>query len=82
MSSGIYGQRAALGARRREADRAHALPGTDEPAPPKARVEQSRCAPQGPSGDKALACALAFLKAGAIESFLAANGSPELPAGP
>ena len=30
---------------RREADRAHALPGTDEPIPPKARIEQARCAP-------------------------------------
>ena len=28
---------------RREADRAQALPGADEPLPPKARVEQSRC---------------------------------------
>ena len=56
---------------RREADRAHALPGADEPAPPKVRVEQSRCAPPKSGGDQALACALAFLKAGEIETFLA-----------
>ena len=66
----------------READRAHALPGADEPAPPKARVEQSRCAPPKSGEDQALACALAFLKAGAIETFLAALGSGELPAPP
>jgi hypothetical protein len=30
--------------RRREADRERALPGADEPPPPKARIEQSRCA--------------------------------------
>ncbi len=63
---------------RREADRAHALPGADEPVPPKARVEQSRCALPKPGGDQALACALAYLKAGGIETFLAELA----PAGP
>lgn len=62
-----------------EADRAHALPGADDPAPPKARVEQSRCAPSG--RDQALACALAFLKAGAIDGFLAALVPAESAAG-
>lgn len=57
---------------RREADRAHALPGADEPAPPKARVEQSRCAPSTAGNDQAFACALAFLKVSGIETFLAA----------
>ena len=67
---------------RREADRAHALPGADEPAPPKARVEQSRCAPPNSGADQALACALAFLKAGAIETFLAALDPVESAAQP
>ncbi len=58
------------GARRREADRAQALPGADEPLPPKARVEQSRCAAAQANVDPALACALAFLDAGAIDTFL------------
>jgi carboxyl-terminal processing protease len=59
-------------ARWREGDRAQALPGADEPLPPKARVEQSRCvAPQG-KPDPALACALAYLDAGGIARFLAA----------
>jgi carboxyl-terminal processing protease len=57
---------------RREADRPQALPGADEPLPPKARVEQSRCAPPRKDADPALACALAFLQAGGIETFLAA----------
>jgi carboxyl-terminal processing protease len=57
---------------RREADRARALPGADEPLPPKARVEQARCAPQRKDADPALACALAFLDAGGIETFLLA----------
>ena len=59
-------------ARRREADRAQALPGADEPLPPKARVEQSRCAAAQANADPALACALVFLDAGGIEPFLAA----------
>jgi C-terminal peptidase prc len=59
------------GARRREADQAQALPGADEPLPPKASVEQSRCAPVQAKADPALACALAYLAAGGIETFLA-----------
>jgi carboxyl-terminal processing protease len=57
---------------RREADRAQALPGGDEPPPPKARVEQSRCGALHRAADPALACALAFLEAGAIDRFLVA----------
>jgi carboxyl-terminal processing protease len=57
---------------RREGDRAHALPGTDEPPPPKVRVEQSRCPLPRKDVDPTLACALAFLDAGGLESFLAA----------
>ena len=60
------------GARRREADRAQALPGAGEPLPPKARVEQSRCAAAQAKVDPALACALAFLDAGGIDTFLVA----------
>jgi carboxyl-terminal processing protease len=67
---------------RREADLAHALSGADQPAPPKARMEQARCAPAASGGDQALACALVFVKAGAIENFLAAIGSGESPAQP
>ncbi len=63
---------AAAPARRREADRAHALPGADEPAPPKALVEQSRCAAPQPLADPALACALAYLAAGGVDAFVAA----------
>ena len=72
---------------RREADRAHALPGTGEPPPPKARVDESRCAAPRQQGgsrteeggmssqakvDPALACALVFLDAGGIDAFLTA----------
>ena len=64
---------AASGTRRREADRAHALHGAEEPPPPKARVEESRCAPEK-AADPALACALAFIDAGGLEAFLAADG--------
>ena len=60
------------GGMRREADRTQALPGADEPLPPKARVEQSRCAPRQKQADPGLACALAFLEAGGIETFLVA----------
>ena len=67
---------------RREADRARALPGADEPAPPKARVEQTRCPRPQKNTDQALACALAFLKAGAIETFLAALSPAESSARP
>lgn len=56
---------------RREADRPRALPGTDEPPPPKARVEQTRCARPQKEIDPALACALALLKAGGVETFVA-----------
>ena len=45
-------------------------PGTDEPAPPKAMVEQARCVPVKEK-DPALACALAYLNAGGIAPFLA-----------
>jgi carboxyl-terminal processing protease len=58
------------GGRRREADQARALPGADEPPPPKARVEPARCAPAQANADPALACALAFLEAGGIDTFL------------
>ncbi|HVL57889.1 MAG TPA: S41 family peptidase [Burkholderiaceae bacterium] len=57
--------------RRREADRPHALPGADEPLPPKARVDQSRCASARQDLDPALACALAFIDTGGTEGFLA-----------
>jgi carboxyl-terminal processing protease len=57
-------------AARREADRAHAIPGADEPPPPKARVEQARCAPLRKKVDPALDCALAYLQAGSIDAFL------------
>ena len=67
------------GAPRREADRAQALPGADAPLPPKARVEQSRCAAAQANVDQALACALAFLDAGGIDTFLAALESAESP---
>lgn len=63
---------AGAGNRRREADRARALPGSEEPPPPKARIEESRCAPRQKALDPALACALAFIEAGAIDAFLAA----------
>jgi carboxyl-terminal processing protease len=61
-------------AARREAVRAQALPGTDEPAPPKARVEQARCARLHKDSDPALACALAYLHAAGIEAFLGELG--------
>lgn len=73
----------APGPRRREADRAHALPGSDDvPVAPKARVEQARCAPPKPQDDQALACALAFLRAGDIGAFLAELAAPEVAAQP
>jgi carboxyl-terminal processing protease len=64
--------------RRREADRPQALPGADEPPPPKARVEQSRCALPRAKIDPQLACALAFLDAGGMARFLAALERAEL----
>ena len=69
------------GSGRREADRPLALPGADEPLPPKARVEQARCPLPRVDADPALACALAFLEAGGIETFLAAL-EPAEPAPP
>ena len=66
----IAATEAAKQASRREADRAQALPGADEPLPPKARVEQARCPKPRPEVDAALACALAFVNAGATEPFL------------
>jgi carboxyl-terminal processing protease len=57
--------------RRREADRAEALAGSDEPPAPKARVEESRCPLPRKDVDPGLACALAFLQAGRIDTFVA-----------
>ncbi|HET9664824.1 MAG TPA: S41 family peptidase [Burkholderiales bacterium] len=65
-------QAAASRSRHGEADRAHALAGSEEPPPPKARVEESRCAPALKPPDPALACALAFIEAGGIDAFLGA----------
>jgi carboxyl-terminal processing protease len=65
-------QATASGSRRREADRAHALAGSEEPPPPKAHIEESRCAPSRKTLDPALACALAFIEAGGIDAFLVA----------
>ena len=64
---------------RREGDRARALPGADEPLPPKARVQESRCVSRQKHIDPGLACALAFLDAGGIDSFLVALESAEPP---
>ena len=72
-------QAAASRSRRGEADRAHALQGSEEPPPPKARVEESRCAPARKPPDPALACALAFIDAGAIDAFLVAVEPAEQP---
>ncbi len=63
---------AAVGNRRREADRARALAGADEPPPPKARVEEGRCGRPLRKADPALACALAFIDAGGMDGFLVA----------
>jgi hypothetical protein len=59
--------------RRREGDRAHALPGADEPPPPRGRVEESRCTQARKIADPAVACALAFIDAGGVDSFLVAR---------
>ena len=64
---------------RREADRTHALPGGDEPLPPKARIGQSQCVAVPMKVDPALACAIAFLNAGGIDSFLVALEPEESP---
>jgi carboxyl-terminal processing protease len=50
------------------------LPGADEPPPPKAQVEQARCAPPKTGSDQGLACALAFIKAGSVDAFVASVG--------
>jgi carboxyl-terminal processing protease len=62
---------------RREADRPQALPGADEPPPPKARVEQSHCPSPRKELDAGIACALAFLQAGGIDSLVAALEPPQ-----
>jgi carboxyl-terminal processing protease len=68
------------GVPRREANRARALTGADEPLQPKARVEQARCGAAVHAGlDAGLACALAFLEAGAIDRFVAALESEASP---
>jgi carboxyl-terminal processing protease len=64
---------------RREADRERALPGADEPTPPKARVEQARCAQVRREADAALACALAYLQAGGLAAFQMALEAPAVP---
>lgn len=56
---------------RREADRQHALPGADAPTPPKASVEQARCPRPREGADLALSCALAYIKAGGVDTFVA-----------
>jgi carboxyl-terminal processing protease len=68
----VLHQAPASGNRRREGDRTRALPGSDEPPPPKARIEESHCAPARKPPDPALACALAFIDAGGLEAFLVA----------
>ena len=64
---------------RRETDRTNALPGGDEPLPPKARIGQSQCVAAPMKVDPALACAIAFLNAGGIDSFLVALEPEESP---
>ena len=59
---------------RRQADRANALPGADEPLPPKARVEEARCAKPHKLIEPALACAVAYLQAAGIDAFLRSVG--------
>jgi carboxyl-terminal processing protease len=61
---------------RREATRTHALPGADEPLPPKARVEQARCASLRKELEPALACALAYLNTTGLDAFLLALEQP------
>ena len=65
------------GSSRREADRPQALPGADEPAPPKTRVEAARCVKPRTDFDPALACALAYLRAGGIDTFVVALEAKE-----
>jgi carboxyl-terminal processing protease len=73
----IPGGETTPGTARREADRERALPGAAEPPPPKARVEQSRCPVPREAFDAALACGLAFLKAGELDPFLVALEAQE-----
>lgn len=61
---------------RREADRQHALPGSDLPPPPKASVEQSRCPRPREGDDLALSCALAYIRAGGVDPFVAGLPAP------
>lgn len=44
---------------------------TTEATPPRARVEQARCAAIHKAPDPALACAVAYLRSGSLEGFLA-----------
>jgi carboxyl-terminal processing protease len=66
------------GDRRREADRARALPGVDEPMPPQARVEESRCSQARKDLNPGLACALALIQAGGADAFAVAFESAEI----
>ena len=63
------------GARRREADRSAALPGSDEPPPPKASLEPALCAAS--AVDAVVGCAMTFFKAGSLESFIASIPRPD-----
>ena len=63
---------------RREADRRHALPGTDAPLPSRTSIEQARCPLPPEGGDRYVGCALAFLRDTSFESFNRAL----IPAGP
>jgi carboxyl-terminal processing protease len=50
---------------------------TTPPGPaPQLRVEQARCAALGPATDPALACAVAYVRAGSIDAFAAVFGDP------
>jgi hypothetical protein len=61
---------------RREADRQNALPGADSPSPPRASVEQARCPRPREGTDQALSCALAYVRAGGVEVFVATLPPP------
>ena len=60
---------------RRESDRQHALAGADAPTPPRASVEMARCPLPREGSDLALSCALAYIKAGGVDSFVAGLAS-------
>ncbi|MFM9971592.1 MAG: S41 family peptidase [Burkholderiales bacterium] len=64
---------------RREADRSRALPGGDQITPPKASVEQARCPKPAQGSDLALSCALAYIKAGGVDNFVATLDAPGTP---